>query len=612
MKKKLLVVLLATVVAIAFSFTGCGSKDKGGSSAADKEKTKAGGKTLIIKDGSWSGIDLFQVSDWNDMQCLVADSVLTKDPKTGKAMPGIASKSVWSKDGKTWTLTFPKGMKYSTGKELEPEDFVASVKYGLKVSPYKDGYSNIKNMEIKGRKVIVHFKKFHADTEFNFMTCFTGIIDKDEIDSMTKDDMLWGCHPYGAYYVDKYEPGAYVILKANPGYKTNNPKVKNKGVCPIKRIKIVFSGDLGMKNRPILRDPVTIKKADCVIMETTYGNRNHAQNSMSVKQLIDIILKTTRRGGTVVIPSFAVGRTQELIYELNRFYEKSSPDYRQELDKVDVIVDSPMATTATEVFRNNAQVFDEETKAYIMKGDNPLDFKNLRFTRSTEESRALNTDHTPKVIISASGMCEAGRIRHHLKHNLWDARNSVIFVGYQGEGTLGRSLIEGKKDITLFGEEVHVNAEIYNLEGFSGHADQNGLLEWISGFQQPPRQIFLVHGEEQSKKDFAKLIHDKLGYDPIPVLGNSEFELDMNDVRVLNMTEAVQTAAEDEDVQKVRSKISEIETELEGILYNTSLAMSQSMSEEKLVRINNVVQELEKATINLGTAVNQREEPPRP
>lgn len=376
--------------------------------------------------------------------------------------------------------------------------------------------------------------------------------------------------------------------------------------------KIVFSGDLGMKNRPILRDPVTIKKADCVIMETTYGNRNHAQNSMSVKQLIDIILKTTRRGGTVVIPSFAVGRTQELIYELNRFYEKSSPDYRQELDKVDVIVDSPMATTATEVFRNNAQVFDEETKAYIMKGDNPLDFKNLRFTRSTEESRALNTDHTPKVIISASGMCEAGRIRHHLKHNLWDARNSVIFVGYQGEGTLGRSLIEGKKDITLFGEEVHVNAEIYNLEGFSGHADQNGLLEWISGFQQPPRQIFLVHGEEQSKKDFAKLIHDKLGYDPIPVLGNSEFELDMNDVRVLNMTEAVQTAAEDEDVQKVRSKISEIETELEGILYNTSLAMSQSMSEEKLVRINNVIQELEKATINLGTAVNQREEPPRP
>lgn len=375
--------------------------------------------------------------------------------------------------------------------------------------------------------------------------------------------------------------------------------------------KIVFSGDLGMKNRPILRDPVTIKKADCVIMETTYGNRNHAQNSMSVKQLIDIILKTTRRGGTVVIPSFAVGRTQELIYELNRFYEKSSPDYRQELDKVDVIVDSPMATTATEVFRNNAQVFDEETKAYIMKGDNPLDFKNLRFTRSTEESRALNTDHTPKVIISASGMCEAGRIRHHLKHNLWDARNSVIFVGYQGEGTLGRSLIEGKKDITLFGEEVHVNAEIYNLEGFSGHADQNGLLEWISGFQQPPRQIFLVHGEEQSKKDFAKLIHDKLGYDPIPVLGNSEFELDMNDVRVLNMTEAVQTAAEDEDVQKVRSKISEIETELEGILYNTSLAMSQSMSEEKLVRINNVIQELEKATINLGTAVNQREEPPR-
>lgn len=371
-----------------------------------------------------------------------------------------------------------------------------------------------------------------------------------------------------------------------------------------KENKIVFSGDLGMTDRPILKDPTYIKKADCVIMETTYGNRNHGENAASIKQLIDIVVNTARRGGTIVIPSFAVGRTQELIFEFNKFYEENN-EYRKDLDKLNVYVDSPMATTATEVFRKNAQVFDEETKAYILKGDNPLDFKNLKFTRSTEESQALNFDRSPKVIISASGMCEAGRIRHHLKHNLWDPKSSVVFVGYQGEGTLGRALIEGKKDITLFGEEVHVNAEIYNLEGFSGHADQNGLFTWISKFEQKPKQVFLVHGEEQSKKDFAKLIHDKLGYDPVVVLGNSEFEIDMNEVKVLNMEEAVKESATDDDVQKVRNKISGIHTEIEDVLYNANLAMGNALPEDQLVKINNIVQELEKATINLGSAVNE-------
>ena len=301
--------------------------------------------------------------------------------------------------------------------------------------------------------------------------------------------------------------------------------------------KIVFSGDLGMMNRPILRDPTIIKKADYVIMETTYGNRNHPANSTSIKELLDIVLKTTRRGGTVVIPSFAVGRTQELIYEFNKFYEEHS-EYKEEMDQLMVYVDSPMATTATEVFRKNAQVFDEETRDYILRGDNPLDFKNLKFTRSTAESQALNLDRNPKVIISASGMCEAGRIRHHLKHNLWDSKSSIIFVGYQAEGTLGKLLVEGGKDVVLFGEEIHVNAEIYNLEGFSGHADQDGLFSWLAGFRQKPKQIFLVHGEEDSKKDFGKLISDKLGYDPVVVLGNSEFELDMNTAKILNFEEA--------------------------------------------------------------------------
>ena len=371
-----------------------------------------------------------------------------------------------------------------------------------------------------------------------------------------------------------------------------------------KESKIVFSGDLGMEGRPILRDPTYIKKADYVIMETTYGNRIHKELGSGVEKLIEIILNTTRRGGNVVIPSFAVGRTQELIYELNRFYD-SNNEYRKELDKIFVYIDSPMATTATEIFRRNAQVFDEETREYILKGDNPLEFKNLKFTRSSKESQDLNFNKEPKIIISASGMCEAGRIRHHLKHNLWNPKNSIVFVGYQGQGTLGRSLVEGIKMVTLFGEEIQVNAEIHNLEGFSGHADQNGLFAWLAHFEQKPEQIFLVHGEEESKKDFAKLVNEKLSYEPIVVMGNSEFELDMNKSEIVNMDSAREQAAEADKIQKVRDKLSSIHLDLEQILYSANLAVEENISDKKITLINNIIQELEKSTINLATAVNE-------
>ena len=374
-----------------------------------------------------------------------------------------------------------------------------------------------------------------------------------------------------------------------------------------KESKIVFSGDLGMEGRPILRDPTYIKKADYVIMETTYGNRIHKELGSGVEKLIEIILNTTRRGGNVIIPSFAVGRTQELIYELNRFYD-SNNEFRKELDKIFVYVDSPMATTATEIFRRNAQVFDEETREYILKGDNPLEFKNLKFTRSSKESQDLNFNKEPKVIISASGMCEAGRIRHHLKHNLWNPKNSIVFVGYQGQGTLGRSLIEGIKMVTLFGEEIQVNAEIHNLEGFSGHADQNGLFAWLAHFQQNPKEIFLVHGEEDSKKDFAKLVNEKLSYEPVVVMGNSEFDLDMNKSEITNMEGASYQAAEEEKIQKVRDKLSSIHLDLEQILYSANLAVEGSISDKKINTINNIIQELEKSTINLATAVNENDE----
>lgn len=366
--------------------------------------------------------------------------------------------------------------------------------------------------------------------------------------------------------------------------------------------KVVFSGDLGVMDRPILRNPTIIKKADYVIMETTYGNRLHPKNAMDVKTLMEIVIRTVKRGGTVVIPSFAVGRTQELIYEFNQFY-RDNQEYQQYLENLVVYVDSPMATTATEVFRRNAQVFDEDMKETITKGNNPLDFKNLKFTRSSEDSMFLNHDRKAKIIISASGMCEAGRIRHHLKHNLWDARASVIFVGYQAEGTLGRLLVEGAKEVTLFGENIKVNAEIYNLEGFSGHADRDGLLEWLSGFEKEPKQIFLVHGEEGSKMDFAKTVEEKLGYQPIVVQGNSEFILEKNEL--VNKEEAMQDAMDSEALAGIKKNISDIHRRLEGILYNTHLAVNEKLSPEKMAEINNIVLALEKYSVNLGSAVTE-------
>ncbi|HHU90762.1 MAG TPA: MBL fold metallo-hydrolase [Clostridiaceae bacterium] len=369
--------------------------------------------------------------------------------------------------------------------------------------------------------------------------------------------------------------------------------------------KIVYSGDLGVRGRPILRDPTIIKKADYVIMETTYGNRIHEKNSDSIERLIDIVLKTTRRGGNVIIPSFAVGRTQELIYEFNRFYEEHS-EYKDELKNIMVYVDSPMAISATEVFRRNAQVFDDETRDYILRGDHPLDFPNLVFTRTAEESVALNTNPNPKVIISSSGMCEAGRIKHHLKHNLWNPKSSIVFVGYQAKGTLGYSILNGDKRVTIFGEKIHVEAEIHNLEGFSGHADKNGLLEWLAGFKQRPKQIFLVHGEEDSKKEFANEVKSILGYDCTIVEGDTEFTLTKHDV--VSVDEMKKELVSPEALFEIKKNISSVHNALEYILYNTHLAMGADLTPEQITEINNLIISLEKNTYNLGSVMSLKPE----
>lgn len=274
--------------------------------------------------------------------------------------------------------------------------------------------------------------------------------------------------------------------------------------------KIVFSGDIGNKNQPLLRDPSYTKEADYVVMESTYGDRLHSQERPDyVRELAQILQETFDRGGNVVIPSFAVGRTQEMLY----FLRKIKVDKLvQGHDGFQVFVDSPLAVEATGIFQENRwECFDEEALELVRAKINPISFAGLKLSITSEESKAINFDEKPKVILSASGMCDAGRIRHHLKHNLWRPECTILFVGYQSVGTLGRSLIEGAQEVKLFGEPIQVKAKIRQLSGISGHADKNGLIEWISAFEEKPKKVFIVHGEDRVCMTFAECLKMEYG-----------------------------------------------------------------------------------------------------
>ena len=289
--------------------------------------------------------------------------------------------------------------------------------------------------------------------------------------------------------------------------------------------KIVFSGDIGNKAQPLIKDPEFTASADYVLMESTYGDRVHSTERPDyIKELSEILDRTFARGGNVVIPSFAVGRTQEMLYFIRKIKKdrlvKSLPDFP-------VFVDSPLAVEATEIFNENRyECYDEEAMELVKRRINPITFPGLNLAITTEESRAINEDPEPKVIISASGMCEAGRIRHHLKHNLWREECTVLFVGYQSVGTTGRAIIDGAEQIKLFGETVDVKADICKLEGLSGHADKNGLIEWINGFNEKrPKKVFVVHGEDSVCSSFAKLLRDDYGFDAYAPYSGTEFDL---------------------------------------------------------------------------------------
>ena len=271
---------------------------------------------------------------------------------------------------------------------------------------------------------------------------------------------------------------------------------------------IVFSGDIGYVVQPIIRNPQFFTGADYVVMESTYGDRNHAPVASYTAELAKIIDDTFSKGGNVIIPSFAVGRTQELLYFMREMKKeglvKSNPDFT-------VCVDSPLANEATKIFSGDLRGYlDEEALEVVKEGERLFTFPGLMMTESSEESKLLNLDKSSKVIISASGMCDAGRIRHHLKHNLWREECAIVFVGYQGEGTLGRHLLEGAKQVRLFGEEIAVNASIYNFQGLSSHADRDHLLQWIDQVKDPaPQQIFVVHGDAQVTEIFANTLREK-------------------------------------------------------------------------------------------------------
>lgn len=280
--------------------------------------------------------------------------------------------------------------------------------------------------------------------------------------------------------------------------------------------KIVFSGDIGKKGNPIINDPEHIEAADYVVMESTYGNRLHKGMEESITELAETIKATFKRGGNVVIPSFAVGRTQDILYILNRLVHAGR------LKSVDIYVDSPLAEEATKVYLAHPEVYDEEARRILKeRKSNGL---SLHFTESVAESQKINAIRSGAVIIAGSGMCEGGRIQHHLKHNLWRPECSVVFVGFQAEGTLGREIVGGAKTVTVLGEPIAVRAGIFTINGFSAHADRKELLEWLGGFGNRP-EVFIVHGEESVSLAFSKTIREKFGFTThVPIQGE-EFEI---------------------------------------------------------------------------------------
>lgn len=367
-----------------------------------------------------------------------------------------------------------------------------------------------------------------------------------------------------------------------------------------KETKAVFSGDLGNNDIPLLSEPTMIDNCDYLVMESTYGSRLHIRNDQKAELFLKIVSETIDNGGTVVIPSFAVGRTQEILYEINKIKENRHDEeflreYRT-LMKVPVYVDSPLAISATQVFKENMDLFEDEVKEEMERGNNPLEFPGLKFTQTADESKALNESDEPSIIISASGMCDVGRIKHHLKHNIWNPKSTILFVGYQATGTLGYEIVNGAKKVTIFGEEFAVNARIEYIEGYSGHADQEGLMNFVYSFYNKPKHIFLVHGEEESQEVLRNKILENTGIGvTIPEYGET-YQLD-DELRIVNRIKIKKTLTLKNEVlerlEKLKDELADMEVMVKEDMTDDELR------DEDIFRINEKIKDLEQQILNV-------------
>lgn len=367
--------------------------------------------------------------------------------------------------------------------------------------------------------------------------------------------------------------------------------------------KAVFTGDLGNNDIPLLSSPTMIESTDYLVMESTYGSRLHIRNDDKAELFLNIVAETLDKGGTVVIPSFAVGRTQEILYELNKLKENREDEEfikkYETLMRAPVFVDSPLAISATEIFRENQELFDEDVQEAMRQGDNPLEFPGLQFTKTAEESKALNESEQPSIIISASGMCEVGRIKHHLKHNLWNPNSTVLFVGYQAPGTLGRKIVEGAEKVKIFGEEIAVHARIEYIEGYSGHADQEWLLNFIYSFIKKPKHIFLVHGEEESQEVLKQKILETTQIPvTIPEFG-ATYTLDLDKEMEEEQTYTLPNVYRPlrlELIERIETLKEEVE-DMGNILIEGK--MGEDTKDEELEAINQKIKQLEKMIVSI-------------
>ena len=367
-----------------------------------------------------------------------------------------------------------------------------------------------------------------------------------------------------------------------------------------KEEKVVFTGDLGNNDIPLLDSPTMIDSCDYLVMESTYGSIKHLRNDEKEEMFLNIVSETLDNGGTVVIPSFAVGRTQEILYEINKLKEvKDDDEFRRKyktLMKASVYVDSPLAISATEVFRENSNLFEPEVIEGMEKGDNPLEFPGLKFTRTSDESKALNESNESSIIISASGMCEVGRIKHHLKHNIWNPKSTILFVGYQAPGTLGHSIVNGEKKVKIFGEEFAVNARIEYIEGYSGHADQDGLMNFIYSFRNKPKHIFLVHGEEEAQTVLRERIESETEI-PVTIPEFGETYDVKEQIEMINKIERKLPKTIKSEIigrlQRLKDELTDMDAYVRDDINN------ENLRDEDIFRINEKIKDLEKQILNV-------------